>query len=196
MFDPNGKHLRTVRIAGSTPWLLDLRFHPHTGKLLVVDYKAAKVFTVDPKTGATSVFMTVTGENPGLDGLTIDAAGNVYVTDAHEGIIWKVGKEGGAGDRLGQEPAPQADEASAPHRRKRSGVQQQADGAVRRQHRARHDREDTGERLTARARHSRRSSSTARAVDRTASSLTSTTTSGSRATSPTRSWCSSRRKAG
>jgi DNA-binding beta-propeller fold protein YncE len=41
--------------------------------------------------------MTVTGEDPGLDGLTIDAAGNVYVTDAHQGIIWRVGKDGGAG---------------------------------------------------------------------------------------------------
>ena len=30
--------------------------------------------------------MTVTGEHPGLDGLTFDADGNVYVTDAHQGI--------------------------------------------------------------------------------------------------------------
>ena len=97
MFDRNGKHLRTVTIAGSTPWLLDLRFHPHTGQLLVIDYKGAKVLSVDPMTGASSVFMTVTGEDPGLDGLTFDAAGNVYVTDAHEGMIWKVGKDGGAG---------------------------------------------------------------------------------------------------
>src|SRR6202140_2737210 len=56
VFDSNGKHLRTVTIAGSTPWLLDLRFHPQTGKLLVIDYKAAKVLSVDPKTGASSVF--------------------------------------------------------------------------------------------------------------------------------------------
>ena len=97
VFDPNGKHLRTVTIAGSTPWLLDLRFHPHTGQLLIVDYKGAKVLSVDPMTGASSVFMTVTGTDPGLDGLTFDAAGNVYVTDAHEGIIWRVGKDGGAG---------------------------------------------------------------------------------------------------
>jgi sugar lactone lactonase YvrE len=40
--------------------------------------------------------MTVTGEDPGLDGLTFDADGNVYVTDAHQGIIWRVGKDGGA----------------------------------------------------------------------------------------------------
>jgi DNA-binding beta-propeller fold protein YncE len=97
VFDPNGKHLRTVTIAGSTPWLLDLRFHPHTGELLIIDYKAAKVLRVDPLTGASSVFMTVTGENAGLDGLTFDDAGNLYVTDAHEGLIWKVDSDGGVG---------------------------------------------------------------------------------------------------
>jgi sugar lactone lactonase YvrE len=97
VFDRNGKHLRTVTIADSTPWLLDLRFHPGTGQLLVIDYKAAKVLSVDPATGDSSVFMTVTGKDAGLDGLTLDAAGNVYITDAHEGLIWRVGKHGGAG---------------------------------------------------------------------------------------------------
>ena len=71
VFDRNGKHLRTVTIPGSTTWLLDLRFHPHTGQLLVIDYKGAKVLSVDPMTGDSSVFMTVTGEDPGLDGLTL-----------------------------------------------------------------------------------------------------------------------------
>src|SRR3984893_3807915 len=36
VFDPKGKHLRTVQIAGSSRLLLDLRFHPQTGKLLVI----------------------------------------------------------------------------------------------------------------------------------------------------------------
>ena len=141
VFDPNGKHLRTVHIAGSSRWLLDLRFHPQTGKLLVIDYEDREGPRASiRKTGASSVFMTVTGEHPGLDGLTFDAAGNVYVTDAHQGLIWKVGPDGGAGDGLGQEPAPQANEATAPDWRKWPGVQQQADGVVRPQHRARHDR--------------------------------------------------------
>ena len=95
VFDPNGKHLRTVSIANSSPMLLDLRFHPQTGRLLVIDYKGGKVLNVDPTTGASSVFMTVAGEDPGLDGLTFDAAGNTYVTGAHQGIIWRVGKDGG-----------------------------------------------------------------------------------------------------
>lgn len=95
VFDPQGKHLRTVSIKGSSRLLLDLGFHPRTGQLLVVDYLGAKVLSVDPRTGASSVFMTVTGKNPGLDGLTFDPTGNVYVTDAHQGIIWKVGPDGG-----------------------------------------------------------------------------------------------------
>jgi sugar lactone lactonase YvrE len=138
VFDPNGKLLRTLHTEGTSPWLLDLRFQPNTGKLLVVDYQNPKVFAVDPKTGATSVFMTVTGEHPGLDGLTFDADGNVYVTDAHQGIIWRVGKRGRRGNGLGNEPAPQTNETAPRHRRKWPGVQQGAHSAVRRQHRARH----------------------------------------------------------
>ncbi|EEF57769.1 SMP-30/Gluconolaconase/LRE domain protein [Pedosphaera parvula Ellin514] len=98
VFDPNGKYLRTVHIAGSSRMLLDLRFHPKNGKLIVIDYEDPKVLAVDAKTGDSSVFMTVTGEHPGLDGLTFDDAGNLYVTDAHQGLIWKVGPEGGAGE--------------------------------------------------------------------------------------------------
>lgn len=97
VFDPQGKHLRSVGIKGSSRLLLDVAFHPQTGKLLVVDFLAAKVLSVDPKTGASSVFMTVTGTHPGLDGMTFDPAGNVYVTDAHQGIIWKAGPSGGEG---------------------------------------------------------------------------------------------------
>ena len=95
VFDPKGRHLRTVGIKGSSRLLLDLGFHPQTGKLLVADYKTGKVLSVDPKTGDSSVFMTVTGEHPGLDGIAFDPAGNVYVTDAHQGIIWRTGPEGG-----------------------------------------------------------------------------------------------------
>src|SRR5207342_1647400 len=48
VFDPNGKLLRTLHTEGTSPWLLDLRFQPDTGKLLVVDYQNPKVFAVDP----------------------------------------------------------------------------------------------------------------------------------------------------
>ena len=57
VFDPRGKHLRTVRIRGASRLLLDVGFHPRSGQLLVVDYEAAKVLSVDSRTGASSVFM-------------------------------------------------------------------------------------------------------------------------------------------
>jgi DNA-binding beta-propeller fold protein YncE len=104
VFDSKGQHLRTVRIHGSSRLLLDVRFHPQTGKLIVVDYAAAKLLTVDPRTGASSVFMTVTGKDPGLDAFYFDAAGNVYTTDAHQGVIWKVGKDGGQGTVWVEDP--------------------------------------------------------------------------------------------
>jgi acyl-CoA dehydrogenase len=69
---PAGQAPAHCRIKGSSRLLLDLGFHPRTGQLLVVDYKDGKVLSVDPKTGASSVFMTVTGKNPGLDGMTFD----------------------------------------------------------------------------------------------------------------------------
>src|SRR6201993_5473188 len=47
VFDPQGKHLRTVGIKGSSRLLLDLGFHPRTGQLLVGDYKDGKVLSVD-----------------------------------------------------------------------------------------------------------------------------------------------------
>src|ERR1700746_1204955 len=104
VFDANGKYLRTVSVADSSTQLLDIRFHPQSGKLIVVDYAGAKLLTVDPQTGASSVFMTVTGDHPGLDAFCFDAAGTAYTPDAHQGIIWKVGKEGGAGEIWAQDP--------------------------------------------------------------------------------------------
>ena len=63
---PQGKHLRTVGIKGSAD-VLDLGC-PQTGTLLVIDYQDAKVLSVDPQTGASSVFMTVTGKDPASTG--------------------------------------------------------------------------------------------------------------------------------
>ncbi len=67
VFDPQGKHLRTG-IKGSSRLLLDLGFHPGTGQLLVVGYKAGKVLSVDPKTGVSSSFMTVRARTPASTG--------------------------------------------------------------------------------------------------------------------------------
>jgi sugar lactone lactonase YvrE len=95
VFDRGGKLERTVSVKGSTSHLLGLAFHPQTGDLLVIDFGAGNVLKVDPFSGASSVFMTVTG-SPGLNDLTFDKAGNVYVSDSFQGIIWKTDRNGGA----------------------------------------------------------------------------------------------------
>jgi sugar lactone lactonase YvrE len=96
VFKPNGKLLRQVTITGSSQFLLDLAFHPTTGALLVLDFGNAQVLSVNPVTGASSVFMTVTG-GAGLNVLTFDDDGNVYVSDSFQGIIWTTGSAGGPG---------------------------------------------------------------------------------------------------
>lgn len=96
VFNSDGRLLRQVSIANSSPHPLGIAFHPHTGALLVADFGAGKVLSVDPRTGASQVFMTVTG-NSGLNAIAFDQSGNVYVSDSFQGIIWKTGSGGGAG---------------------------------------------------------------------------------------------------
>ena len=101
VFDDNGHLLRQVSIAGSSPHLLGLRFHPISGKLLVIDFGGAQVLDVDPSTGSSSVFMTLPSPLPhpalgaGLNDITFDQAGNVYVSDSFQGIVWTTGQQGG-----------------------------------------------------------------------------------------------------
>ncbi len=95
VFNPEGHLLRQVAIANSSPHLLGIAFHPLTKLLLVADFGAGKVLSVDTVSGASSVFMTVTG-NSGLNGITFDHAANVYASDSAQGIIWKTGPGGGA----------------------------------------------------------------------------------------------------
>jgi sugar lactone lactonase YvrE len=106
VFDRRGQLLRTLnlRIGGTTPsspHLLGLGFHPTTGALLVLDFGAAQVLRVDHLTGVSSVFMTLPSPLPhpalgaGLNDLTFDSGGNVYVSDSFQGIVWRVGPAGG-----------------------------------------------------------------------------------------------------
>ncbi|GEJ55420.1 SMP-30/gluconolactonase/LRE family protein [Anaeromyxobacter diazotrophicus] len=100
VFDRNGGLVRQVSVSGSSPHLLGLRLHPSTGALLVVDFGAGQVLEVDPRTGASSVFLTLPSSLPhpggsGLNDLTFDHAGNVYVSDSSQGIVWTTGPQGG-----------------------------------------------------------------------------------------------------
>jgi len=99
-FDPKGRFLRTLTLTTKTTpqpssLLLGLDFHPATGAFLVIDFGNARVLNVDKFTGASTVFMTVTGTGSGLNALTFDDAGNVYVSDSFRSIIWRTGPNGG-----------------------------------------------------------------------------------------------------
>src|SRR4029077_8349884 len=74
---PDGKLLRQVTIANSSPHMLGLRFNPVNGFLLVLDFCAGKVLHVDPVTGASSVFVPPIA-NSGLNALTFDKLVNAY----------------------------------------------------------------------------------------------------------------------
>jgi len=90
VFNENGGLLRTLTVNASSGFLLGLGFHPYTGAFLVIDFGAGKVLKVDPQTGGASDFITLA--NPtgtGLNALTFDSVGNVYVSDSFSGAIWK-----------------------------------------------------------------------------------------------------------
>ena len=101
----NGHLLHQVAIQNSTSHLLGLAFHPTTGALLVIDFGAAQVLQVNPVNGHSTPFMTGLDPNTsGLNALTFDKAGNVYVSDSFLGTIWKTGSAGGAATSWASDP--------------------------------------------------------------------------------------------
>src|SRR4051812_7384887 len=96
VFDRQGRLVRGVAVAGASPALLGLDFHPTTGKLLVIDFGHQQVLTVNPTDGSSKVFTTIPGgAAAGPNALTFDKVGNVYISDSFQGIIWKTEPTGG-----------------------------------------------------------------------------------------------------
>ena len=102
-FDRQGRFLRDLTIAGSSNLLLGIAFQRSTGKLLVIDFGNGQVLSVDPVTGAATPFV-VMGPGSGLNGLTFDRAGNVYISDSFQGAIFKAPPTGGAATLWKQDP--------------------------------------------------------------------------------------------
>jgi sugar lactone lactonase YvrE len=103
VISPDGRILRQVPITNSSPHMLGLAFNPITGDLLALDFGAGNVLKVDPKTGISTVFFGPVA-NSGLNALTFDKAGNVYVSDSFNGAIWKSGPHGGAFSAWSNDP--------------------------------------------------------------------------------------------
>ena len=96
VFDRNGRWLRTLSLGTASNLLLGLAFNPVTGDLLVADLGKQQVLKVDPQTGNSSVFTTIPGgAAAGPNGLTFDAAGNVYISDSFQATIWRTSPAGG-----------------------------------------------------------------------------------------------------
>jgi sugar lactone lactonase YvrE len=103
VFDSHGDLKRKLKIPGSSGNLLGLAFHPHTYQLLVIDFGMARVWSLDPKTFVATLFVVIPDltptdptTGPGPNALTFDTAGNVYISDSFQGVIWRTGSGGGA----------------------------------------------------------------------------------------------------
>jgi streptogramin lyase len=99
VFAPNGKLLSDFPVAGSSPHLIGLVYQQSSKSVLIADLGKGVVWKVDPKAQTTSMFMQaptiIAGKSPGLNALTFDKSGNVYVSDSFQGVIWKIGAGGG-----------------------------------------------------------------------------------------------------
>jgi sugar lactone lactonase YvrE len=94
VFGSDGRLKRELQVAGSSNLLLGIAFHPQSNDLLVVDFGAGRVLRVNPNTGAATILTEVSGAS-GLNALAFDSAGNVYISDSSNGIIWRTGRRGG-----------------------------------------------------------------------------------------------------
>jgi DNA-binding beta-propeller fold protein YncE len=86
-----GRLLRTVKIQNSSSAMLGLAIRPGTTKVLAIDFGNSQVLEVNPENGDASVCITLPSSsgNAGLNALTFDAAGNTYISDSFQGIIWR-----------------------------------------------------------------------------------------------------------
>jgi len=97
VISPDGDVVKHFPVTGSSPQLIGMVYQASSKSVLVADLDNGKVWQVNPATKAVSVFMQVPNKiaNPGLNALTIDKAGNVYVSDSFQGAIWMTGPGGG-----------------------------------------------------------------------------------------------------
>jgi DNA-binding beta-propeller fold protein YncE len=102
VFDDDGDLKRTLTVSGSSNALLGIAFHPTTNELLVLDFGAGNVLSVNRFTGASQVFSALPGG--GLNALNFDRAGNVYISDSFRGTIWRTPPTGGTATNWKTDP--------------------------------------------------------------------------------------------
>src|ERR1700694_4076191 len=99
VFAPNGQLLADFPVVGWSPHLIGLEYPQSSEGVFSADLGKGVVWKVDPKSQTTSMFMQaptiIPGKSPGLNALTFDKSGNVYVSDSFQGVIWRTGPSGG-----------------------------------------------------------------------------------------------------
>jgi hypothetical protein len=93
VFNPDGHLIRTVTLTGTAPPVLGLAFNPVTGFAFIADLGNGSLFKWDPVHDVTTLVQSL-GADAGPNAIAFDVAGNVYVSDSFQGIIWKTDKNG------------------------------------------------------------------------------------------------------
>ena len=92
VFNPQGHLLQqhVIQVAGgASSAMLGVGFVPGTQTLMVIDFGRGTVMKVDPKTGQAVDCVTGPGPSAGLNAMTFDSSGNIYVSASFQGIIYK-----------------------------------------------------------------------------------------------------------
>lgn len=93
VFSPNGTLIRTTTLTGTAPPVLGIAFNPVNGLGFIADLGNASVFKWNPLSNTTTLVAALPA-SAGPNGICFDAAGNVYISDSFEGIIWKTDPNG------------------------------------------------------------------------------------------------------
>jgi len=93
VFNPAGHLIRTVTLTGTAPPVLGIAFNPVNGLAFIADLGNGSIFKWNPATNMTTLVAAL-GGSAGPNAICFDAAGNVYVSDSFQGIIWETDKNG------------------------------------------------------------------------------------------------------
>ncbi len=93
VFSPLGHLLHTVTLTGTAPPVLGIAFNPVNGLAFIADLGNGSVFKWNPVANTTSLVAAL-GAAAGPNAICFDAAGNVYISDSFQGIIWKTDPQG------------------------------------------------------------------------------------------------------
>ena len=102
VFNHAGKLLRKLDVTPLEPAAAGTCFQPHSGKLLVLDFGAGNVLDVDRNRCSDRVLAHRPAcSGHGINALTFDPAGNVYVSDSFAATIWRIPAGRRTGDPVG-----------------------------------------------------------------------------------------------